>query len=228
MCGFIKRTALSSWSTIKGMSFFSSTNAAGDSIKTVLIASFSHFFTMTTTLRIINLMREMKVNQRIALEDVFQLYQDESKLYQGRPEMLVMKMKVNQQNLQLFRGGKVQILGRIRNQEAESMRHEIIMRLRSVPSMKTCQVSPLTISNIVASLQLPSAINLQNISHSNHNVSYEVELFPAALIRKWHPAHVAVFHNGKMIVTGVKSVSVLKEIFHCTQNFVSEKCLVKK
>ena len=94
--------------------------------------------------------------------------------------------------------------------------------------MEMCQVSPLSITNMVASLQLPSVINLQNISHSNHDVSYEVELFPAALIRKWYPAHVALFHNGKMIVTGVKSVSVLKDIFECTQKFVSDMYLLKK
>ena len=210
------------------MSSFSFTPAVGGSIKAALIVTFSHSFTMDTTLRIINLMREMKVNQRIALEDVYQEYSNESTLYRGRPEMLVMRMTINNHNLQLFRGGKIQILGRIPNQDAENMRQEIIMRLRKVPTMRTCQVTPLTISNMVASLQLPSVINLQNISHSNHNMSYEAELFPAVLIRKWFPAHVALFHNGKMIVTGVKSISVLKEIFECTQNFISEKCLVKK
>ena len=174
----------------------------------MLTNRFSHFLIMTTTHRIINLMREMKVNRRIALEDVFQLYRDESTLHRGRPEMLVMTMKVNHRNLQLFRGGKIQILGPIANQEAESMRREITARLRRVPKMENCQVTSLTITNMVASLQLPSVINLQNISHSNRDVSYEVELFPAALIRKWHPVHVALFHNGKMIVTGEKCNSV--------------------
>ena len=81
---------------------------------------------------------------------------------------------------------------------------------------------------MVASLQLPSAINLHNIKYSNQDVTYEVELFPAALIRKWSPAHVALFHNGKMIVTGVRHVDVLKEIFDYTLSFISEQCLEKK
>ena len=34
--------------------------------------------------------------------------------------------------------------------------------------------------------------------------SFEPELFPAALISKWHPAHVSV-SNGKGMITGVKS-----------------------
>ena len=35
--------------------------------------------------------------------------------------------------------------------------------------------------------------------------SFEPELFPAALISKWQPAHVTLFSNGKGMITGVKS-----------------------
>ena len=34
----------------------------------------------------------------------------------------------------------------------------------------------------------------------------EIEIFPAALITSWKPAHVALFHSGYVIVTGIKSV----------------------
>jgi transcription initiation factor TFIID TATA-box-binding protein len=176
---------------------------------------------MEATRRVINLMREMKVNQRIPLEEIFQLYHDESTLHRGRPEMLVMRMSINGRNLQLFRGGKIQILGAVPSREAEAMRHEIATRLRRLPTMEKCQVTPLTITNLVASLQLPSTVNLQKISHSNHDMTYEAELFPAALIRKWHPAHVALFHNGKIIVTGIKTLTTLNDIFHHTQEFLS-------
>ena len=47
---------------------------------------------------------------------------------------------------------------------------------------------------------------LSNIPHSNANVFYEIEIFPAALITSWKPAHVALFHSGYVIVTGIKSV----------------------
>jgi TATA-box binding protein (TBP) (component of TFIID and TFIIIB) len=170
-------------------------------------------------------MREMRVSQGVPLEEVFQLYESESKLYRGRPEMLVMRMRTNGRNVQLFRGGKVQILGPIAQKEAETMRREIILRLRRVEKMRMCQVTALSITNMVASLQLPSVINLRNIPYSNRDLSYEVELFPAALIRKWHPIHVALFHNGKMIVTGVKEVAVLKTIFKRALKFVSENHL---
>ena len=198
----------------------------GTSIKAKFIPSSSHFFVMIPTRRIINLMREMKTDQIITLEDVFHLYQEESVYHRGRPEMLVMRMKINGRNLQLFRGGKIQILGPIPNNEAESMRCEIATRLRRVPKMEKCQVTQLTITNVVASLQLPYTISLKNIPHSNHDMSYEVEIFPAALIRKWHPVHVALFHNGTMIVTGVKDVTVLNDIFDSALKFVTENYLL--
>lgn len=172
--------------------------------------------------RIINLMREMKIDREIILEDVYEMYENGSKFYRGRPEMIVMKMESNGRNLQIFRRGKVQILGPLSEEEAEDMRQEFTQKLRRVKRMECCQVSPLTIVNMVASLTLTFPNNIRNISHSNHDLSYEVELFPAALIRKWHPIHVAAFHNGKVIVTGMKSMSMLNEIIDSIQTFFSQ------
>ena len=59
---------------------------------------------------------------------------------------------------------------------------------------------------MVVSLSLRQDMPLHNIQSSDATVFYEAELFPAALIRKWAPAHVAVFHNGRVIITGVKNI----------------------
>ena len=58
---------------------------------------------------------------------------------------------------------------------------------------------------------------------SNNNVFYETELFPAALIRKWTPAHVAVFHNGKVIVTGIKTLDSFYDIMYALLQFLPQK-----
>lgn len=79
---------------------------------------------------------------------------------------------------------------------------------------------------MVVSLMLPSQIKLKNISHCNHDLTYEIELFPAALIRKWHPIHVAVFHNGKVILTGVKSFSDLTEVLSSMNSFLKQNNLM--
>lgn len=55
---------------------------------------------------------------------------------------------------------------------------------------------------------------------SNADVSYESELFPAALFNKWKPAHVAVFYNGNVIITGVTSMSLVNRIIYDVENYL--------
>ena len=168
---------------------------------------------------IINLMRNMKVNRPIALEEVHQVYREDSKLYRGRPEMLVMKMS-NGRNMQCFRGGKVQILGRVENAEAEGMRLEFIEKLKRVKKMRECQLTTMTVSNLVISVQLKRAISLRKIELTNSDLFHETELFPAALIQKWHPVHIAVFHNGTVILTGLKTIEHFYNIMSSLTSFL--------
>ena len=137
------------------------------------------------------------------------------KLYRGRPEMLLLRMS-NGRNVQLFRRGTVQILGKLSQDEAESMRRELLQRLQ-INTM-----TPLVISNLVISAQLKMSLCLRKIVQSSANLLYEIELFPAALISKWHPAHVAVFHNGKVILTGVKTATSCKEIFTLLLSYLND------
>ena len=160
---------------------------------------------------IINQMRNMKVNHPIALEEVHQEYPNATKLYRGRPEMLIMKM-TSGRNLQMFRGGKVQILGRVSEAEAEDMRLEFIAKLSRINKMHQTTVTEMTVSNLVVGVQLKKAICLRKIESSDSDLFHEIELFPAALIRKWHPVHVALFHTGKVILTGLKSMKHFYDI----------------
>lgn len=165
--------------------------------------------------RVINVMRLMYVPEGLDLEDLHRRLG--GKLYRGRPEMLLLRLN-NNRNVQLFRRGTIQILGPLRQTEAEDMRREILQYLQ------TTVASPLVISNMVISARLKTPPCLQMISESNANHAYEIELFPAALIRKWSPAHVAVFHNGKVILTGVKTVDACKEIFSLLPSYLCELC----
>lgn len=82
-------------------------------------------------------------------------------------------------------------------------------------------VSPLTLRNLVVSLRLNRAIKLPN--YTNHSVFYETELFPACLIRKWKPAHIAVFHNGHCVITGLKSLDEAHTIVKSLTTFLENK-----
>ena len=154
---------------------------------------------------IINLMRNMQVNRFIPLEEVHRTYPDITKLYRGRPEMLIMTM-TNGRNVQAFRGGKVQILGCVSDEEAENMRLNFMNKLRRINTMQNSLVTKMTVSNLVISVQLKKPLSLQRIKRTDANFFHEIELFPAAIIRKWYPANIAAFHNGHIILTGIKSV----------------------
>ena len=67
----------------------------------------------------VNIMRQMKICAPIDLERLHEDIED-SKLYRARPQMLLIRMK-NGRNMQLFRNGTVQILGRISHSEAKWM-----------------------------------------------------------------------------------------------------------
>ena len=78
--------------------------------------------------------------------------------------------------------------------------------------MQQCQVTKMTISNLVISVQLKKEVFLRKIVLTDANWFHEIELFPAALIRKWYPVHIAIFHNGKVILTGLKSLEHFYDI----------------
>ena len=179
---------------------------------------------------VINMMRNMKVNHTIPLEEVHRSFPHLTKLYRGRPEMVVMKMTTGR-NLQMFRGGKVQILGPVSEKTAESMYHEFIEKLSCVKKMPPFQVTKMTVSNLVMSVQLKKkVIALNKIKSSDANCFYEVEIFPAFLIQKWLPVHVAVFNTGCVILTGLKTfehfynvMDDLMSFLNSSEFFVQEK-----
>lgn len=176
---------------------------------------------------IINLMRNMKVNCTIPLEELHHLYPEDSKLYRGRPEMLLMTMS-NGRNMQAFRGGKVQILGRVSDAEAENMRLNFMTKIRQIETMRHSQVTKMTISNLVISARLKKALRLQKINSSDANFFHEYEIFPATLIRLWRPVHIAAFQNGRVILTGLKSMEHFHEIMYSLTAFLENSNLLRE
>lgn len=88
-------------------------------------------------------------------------------------------------------------------------------------------ISHLSVDNIVISTQLNKNITFANIHASNHDLCYEPEIFPAALISHWLPVHVAVFHNGKVIITGLKSEKQADDILDSIFDYLHTQKLVK-
>jgi len=174
-------------------------------------------------IRIINAMREMNLRRDIDLEQLHTHLPD-SVYHRGRPQMLVIRMS-NGRNLQIFRCGKIQVLGNLSHFVMQSMCYEVVKKMRTL--MPHLRLSPLTLKNIVVSVQLKMLVNLANIKTSNHCIFYETELFPAALIRKWHPVHIAVFHNGHCIMTGLRDISKVADIVKSLMRYLYESQLIE-
>ena len=64
------------------------------------------------------------------------------------------------------------------------------------------------------------------IASCDRYFSYEPELFPAALISKWHPIHVTLFPNGKGNMSGVKSPHDIVPILEKIPTFVKSQLLL--
>ena len=161
--------------------------------------------------KIVNMMRTMKASTPINLEEVHG--ELGGKLHRGRPEMLVLPSVVVGRNIQLFRNGTIQILGAIPQKSANAMCQDLMSRSH-------LQISPMKVSNLVMSAQLKTKPCLSKIQCSSAQVFYEIELFPAVLIRAWEPAHVALFHNGHVIVTGIKSYEDGCHVLQCLLNML--------
>ena len=158
-------------------------------------------------------MRAMQLDTKLDLEGIHRRCGGE--FHRGRPEMLLLRMS-NGHKVQLFRGGAIQIFGPRRQREVELMCREVLrlLRIRTIP--------PLVILNIVICAQLTKkklCLRKMNDSH----VFYETEIFPAALIDKWEPAHVALFHNGKIVITGIKTVETCYKTLTSLIDYVREK-----
>ena len=143
----------------------------------------------------VNKMYTMKCGEKLDLQHLHRLLG--GTLHTGRPEMLVFPTSVGR-NMQVFRNGTIQILGGVADDIADAMCHEFERRTHlKLPSR--------TISNLVMSARLKKKPCLTKFPYSDTHVFYEIELFPAVLITRWKPAHVALFHNGHVIVTGIKT-----------------------
>ena len=137
--------------------------------------------------------------------------------------MVVIKM-TNGRNLQIFPSGCVQILGRISHFEALSMSYEILCHLQKL--YPQIQMPKMTLKNLVVSVQLEKMIPLHRLKHSSSKCSYEPELFPAALISRYHPVHIATFHTGQCVITGLKSIKQAQRIVRKLSSYLSKKRLI--
>lgn len=156
-------------------------------------------------LKLINAHYQTSYGQRLNLQRLSNIVGSKGKLHRGRPCMLTCRL-LNKRVL-FFPNGTVQILG---GGITLLLLHQIAIQVLLLLHRYNLTLPPpllrWKVNNMVFHFDLKTCINFKDCI-CDKDLSYEPELFPAALISKWHPAHVTLFCSGKGMITGVKSVA---------------------
>lgn len=130
----------------------------------------------------------------------------------------------------IFSQGKIVCTGSKNKQQARFMIYSTVENLRKIGYKGIHIVNNedgsggLIIQNVVASVALPWGVDLKKLFAANSSwCTYDTEQFPGAIIRysKLGSMTVLVFHSGKMVITGAKSIEgvldamdVIVPLFH--------------
>lgn len=89
-----------------------------------------------------------------------------------------------------------------------STREDILESVQVFEQLFSCQISNLTIDNIIAVSKFPEFLNLSKISQHTFEgkIKYNSEKFPGLFI-KFKEGTVILFHSGKVVVVGCKTES---------------------
>lgn len=125
----------------------------------------------------------------------------------GRFPGLILKNEDPKATILIFSTGKTVCTGARRIEDAREAIHKIIPMMCDI-GITVDEDPEIVISNIVASVDLKSKLNLDAIAagFGLDNVEYEPEMFPGLIYRLSEPKAVVLFFgSGKLILTGCKN-----------------------
>ncbi len=83
--------------------------------------------------------------------------------------------------------------------------------------------SNLKIQNIVATTSLGKPVSLTKLARTQSNTEYNPEQFPGLVLRIKEPkSAVLVFSSGKLVCTGTKSISQVKEVINAVIRHIAK------
>jgi transcription initiation factor TFIID TATA-box-binding protein len=110
----------------------------------------------------------------------------------------------------VFSSGNVICIGGKDPERAKRAAKEFAKALMEKGVVERGEAEP-SVENIVAMFNLGAKVDLERASQAMENVMYEPEMFPGMLVRVGKKA-VLVFHSGKVIVAGARSVKEAEAI----------------
>lgn len=117
-----------------------------------------------------------------------------------------------------FPNGTIQCVGSCGDDET----NQVLQQLQSIINV---QLPPWTTRTMTVLYDLNMNCDFRRLT-SSANVTYEVELFPAAQVNFLKPYHVHVFHNGKVIITGIRSLECVSDIINRIVHFLQSTTAV--
>ena len=139
----------------------------------------------------------------------------------------MLSCRILKKRVLFFPNGTIQILGGGLNHPLlVKMKKEILSLVLKCNFSTPIQLTPWKFNNLVIHFDLKVKFSFSKIICSK-NVSYEPELFPAALISKWQPIHVTLFPNGKGNMSGIKNPHDVYPILLDIPAFIDSQVLSK-
>ena len=181
---------------------------------------------------VVNRMLSLKVDGRLNLKDLERRLPNRNKLipcgktfkpstslHLGRPTMLTWRRLKKEKLLTIlfFPNGTIQCVGSCE----DNLTSEVHSDLENLLGHRLAAWSVRTMT-VLCDLQTKFDFRKLN---SSKLVTYEIDLFPAAQVTAWSPYHVHIFHNGKIIITGVKDLSCVADILKDIKRYMSLRTL---
>jgi len=160
-------------------------------------------------MKIVNIVCSGSFNQNVKLSSLFSL---DSTIFQYDPEMHhAAYLTINKRKIIFYPTGKYIFTGLKNFDEISSQFDE--MKLILKPFLTVDQFNIPIVQNIVLTTQIPRLIILADLIKRDNDscLQYNPTKFPAVIFRTNHGTAL-IFSNGKIVITGIKSIKAAETI----------------
>jgi len=175
--------------------------------------------------RIENIVASASLNQVIDLSSIVRVFPQ----IEYRPGLfpgLVFRLKKPKTATLIFKTGRMVCTGAKSEKDSKRALNKVVEELRN-HRIPISNMPSIKIQNIVASVILGGAVDLENVASKLKRVMYEPEQFPGAIYRMEDPNVVfLIFSTGKLVCVGAKRESVVYEAVKKLQGILEENKLV--
>jgi transcription initiation factor TFIID TATA-box-binding protein len=184
-----------------------------------------HSKTPEPSIEIQNVVASVTINQRLDLAQIQKTFPDVEYKPAQFPGLVFRLQKPKTATL-IFSSGKMVCTGAKSEQESIKAVQTVIKLLKK-EGFLIQQEPQIEIQNIVASIDLHGAINLEQAANKLENTMYEPEQFPGLIFRMMEPKVVILmFASGKLVCTGAKTEKEVHDAVYKLKLILEEKNLI--